>query len=619
MENWARQYMKILLDSRIEVKLLAGYVDDGRQVTSVLEKGMKFNEESKKFEYCPVAYKEDMSKEREGETNNQRMARRCNPAMNIINNDLKFTTESQEDFEQERLPTLDFEMWMKENNNQIGHSYFQKTMKTPYVLMERSGTSYHQKFQILSNELCRRLSNIQIEQIEKKEVLQKIEQFIKELKNSGYRRKQSRELVIAGIKGWETKIKKRKRQGIPFYRPAQTTVETRLRKELLEKENWYKEKENKDPENESHRKKIRLEGNRSRRSNGNHHKKIQKTQKNEIKSIIFVPHTNNSELAQELRKKEETIANITGDKVKIVEKAGKKLENLLAGKDPWKGKDCGRPNCFLCSTKSLTGKETNKDCTKKNVVYEIVCLSCEQREKDRIENLELEDHEKAELVRNVKKYKYIGETSRSMYDRGYEHLDKLATLNSDSHMLKHMVTEHEGEDFHNVKWGMFVRKFVRSSFERQIEEAVSIEREKHTCHILNSRSEYYQSCLPRLETRINDKEWEAIMKTEKENDEKVESKIRELRKKKNKARLTTETNKIAKRQKTSENSYISIRSTWGAPTISAPQKNSLEQETNNNNNIKRRKTQEQTERLTNITVLENKIIEGENLDMEKLS
>ena len=136
-------------------------------------------------------------------------------------------------------------------------------MKTPYVLMERSGTSYHQKFQILSNELCRRLSNIQIEQIEKKEVLQKIEQFIKELKNSGYRRKQSRELVIAGIKGWETKIKKRKRQGIPFYRPGQTIVETRLRKEILEKENWYKEKENEDPENESHRKKIRLEGNRS--------------------------------------------------------------------------------------------------------------------------------------------------------------------------------------------------------------------------------------------------------------------------------------------------------------------------------------------------------------------
>ena len=122
-----------------------------------------------------------------------------------------------------------------------------------------------------------------------------------------------------------------------------------------------------------------------------------------------------------------------------------------------------------------------------------------------------------------------------MYDRGYEHLDKLATLNSNSHMLKHMVAEHEGEDFHTVKWGMFVRKFVRNSFERQIEEAVSIEREKHTCHILNSRSEYNQSCLPRLETRIGDpeklfKEWELEMKAEKEKDEKLESKIRELRK-----------------------------------------------------------------------------------------
>ena len=70
----------------------------------------------------------------------------------------RWSEESQEDFEHERLPTLDFEMWL-DSKMKIGHSYYQKPTKTPYVLMERSAMSYHQKFQILSNEMCRRLSS----------------------------------------------------------------------------------------------------------------------------------------------------------------------------------------------------------------------------------------------------------------------------------------------------------------------------------------------------------------------------------------------------------------------------------------------------------------------------
>ena len=126
--------------------------------------------------------------------------------MNSINPDLKFTTESQEDFETERLPTLDFEMWVTKENK-IEHSFYQKPMKTPLVLMERSGMAQHQKYQILSNELTRRLSNIQLETIPHTEILEKIEQLTKELKNSGYNQHQSKEIVAAGIRGWQNKIK----------------------------------------------------------------------------------------------------------------------------------------------------------------------------------------------------------------------------------------------------------------------------------------------------------------------------------------------------------------------------------------------------------------------------
>ena len=146
---------------------------------------------------------EDIEKQMTGESTNQRMARICKEAMESINPDLKFTTECQEDFPGERLPTLDFQMWLTEDNK-IKHTYFQKHMKTSYVIMERSGTSYHQKFQILSNELVRRLSNIDIS-LPLEERFETIEQYTRELKTSGYSIKQAREIVCSGIRGWKAK------------------------------------------------------------------------------------------------------------------------------------------------------------------------------------------------------------------------------------------------------------------------------------------------------------------------------------------------------------------------------------------------------------------------------
>ena len=46
MENWARRYREILERSGLTVSLMAGYVDDGRQVTSVLKPGMRFCKET---------------------------------------------------------------------------------------------------------------------------------------------------------------------------------------------------------------------------------------------------------------------------------------------------------------------------------------------------------------------------------------------------------------------------------------------------------------------------------------------------------------------------------------------------------------------------------------------
>ena len=217
----------------------------------------------------------------------------------------------------------------------------------------------------------------------------------------------------------------------------------------------------------------------------------------------------------------------------------------MSGKDPWRGGDCGRPNCFLCNTKNITEKEKKKDCTKRNILYEIRCISCEEKERKRIQETVEDGEKKKELLKKIKVPSYVGESSRSAYERGFEHLNKLATLSSDSHMLRHMVDVHKGEDFQEVRWGMFVKKFLQSAFERQIEEAVEIEKIAKTGDILNSKSEYNNCTLPRLVTRMGDpeieyREYEKEIKVMKEKEDKIEAEIRAMRKDRNRARLVTE-------------------------------------------------------------------------------
>ena len=85
--------------------------------------------------------------------------------------------------------------------------------------------------------------------------------------------------------------------------------------------------------------------------------------------MIFILHTVASKLAEELRIKEEKLKEITRERMKIVERSRMKLEDLISGKDPWRGGDCKRLN-------------------------EIRCLSCEDKEKTRILESEIGYREK---------------------------------------------------------------------------------------------------------------------------------------------------------------------------------------------------------------------------------
>ena len=64
----------------------------------------------------------------------------------------------------------------------------------------------------------------------------------------------------------------------------------------------------------------------------------------------------------------------------MVKKAGKKVSSMLTDSDPWSGQDCSRKSCWLCETKLSTGKLNNQDCTRRNLVFETYCMSCEEKD-----------------------------------------------------------------------------------------------------------------------------------------------------------------------------------------------------------------------------------------------
>ena len=194
MQDWGEEYMKVLEEAKLIFTLFKIYVDDVRQVSTVLREGTRFDMVSRRMIWKEEFAKEDEEKRKDGESLDARMVRVLLPVMNSINTDLEFTTELREDFQDRKLPTLDCKLWLEEDGS-LNHTYFEKDMRSQLVIPEKSAMAMSQKISILSNDLVRRLSNINVEKVEEEDKVRVVEHFITQLKNSGYDRMKAREIV----------------------------------------------------------------------------------------------------------------------------------------------------------------------------------------------------------------------------------------------------------------------------------------------------------------------------------------------------------------------------------------------------------------------------------------
>ena len=142
----------------------------------------------------------------------------------------------------------------------------------------------------------------------------------------------------------------------------------------------------------------------------------------EVISVLFVPCTPLRELAKMLRRDEKEISKLSRYRIKIVERTGTRLGDLLRNKGPNYGKECGRESCHPC--KARDSQKKKYPCWDRSVLYRAFCLKCKEE---------------------GKVAEYIGETGKSVFQRSSNHYDSVKYRRSSSFMLRHQLRSHPEE------------------------------------------------------------------------------------------------------------------------------------------------------------------------------
>ena len=140
------------------------------------------------------------------------------------------------------------------------------------------------------------------------------------LKNSGYNHKFRTEILDSSLKAYKKMTEDDINQVKPMYRSREWNAEERILAKSQKKFNWW----NTDKA------------------------KIQ------YKSVLFVTPTPGGVLAKELQKREEELNKNNEERIKIVEKGGLKIKDILGSKNPFAKSKCSQKTCPLCTVNILT-------------------------------------------------------------------------------------------------------------------------------------------------------------------------------------------------------------------------------------------------------------------------
>ena len=247
--------------------------------------------------------------------------------------------------------------------------------------------------------------------------------------NNCYTEQLAKRVIVSGPRRYEAARQRVAKSGVRMHRSAKSGAEGRNLKKLLSKTSPYKERDAEaaggvESDGEPYDRFLITPPKRTQQEskamspwdskgggevdNAEVKKKEAQRKATSLTSVLFVEQTPGGMYAARLRETEEKLTPIINFRVKIVEKSGTTLKSVLVRSDPWAGGKCGRKRCLPCEA----GVDNSK-CRKINILYESTCQEC---------------------LREGEDFTYVGESSRSGYERGMNHLDDYKARHEDSHM-----------------------------------------------------------------------------------------------------------------------------------------------------------------------------------------
>ena len=348
------------------------------------------------------------------------------------------------------MPILDVEVTVEENA--VRYRYYRKRMANPLVIHQRSAMPEKVKRRCLSNEVVRVMRNTDSGQPEEVRNFF-LSEFSLRMKMSGYHEKFRREVIVSGMKGYGRMVKNNDDGVCPLYRPKGYRKEERRKEKYMKKRSWYKP----------------------------------------CDAVLFCPSTPRGELAQRMREVTNEVSERHGMKVKVVERGGVSISNQLMRR-----KDRNRcRNGEECIVHANGGKG---DCNIEGVVYRGTCLTCKESGPSSKPNVNGEIVRIPERQRRSVNSVYFGETSKSCFARGKQHLQCLENPESPSNRSNAFVRHRE--DFHRdeterVLYRVDVVKSFKRPLERQVWEGVEIHSSSAGVQ-MNSKLDHYQPAVGRM-------------------------------------------------------------------------------------------------------------------------
>ena len=415
MDTWFKRFLSSLVEAKVEVHAALKYIDDVNLVAGMLSLGSRWR--TGKVEYSEEWEVEDREKNKSQELVTMECLR---DAADAVLPWIRFTLDLPEFHENGMVPMLDLQVWVQHPMNDIdglesdllSWMFFEKPSASKKVLRASSAYTWRSKLVTMAMEVFRRLRNTS-RQLTLEAKTDIMNTFTVKMRRSGYGTKTVGGVLESGQAHYYRKLRTDLQGGPPLNARDDKNEMKSRRAKMSGTQNWFNRKRGGASATERKDQNWRLDKDRKdhRREDGRLRQRRQGPRRDEGKeekdptgdkskrgtiSTLLVPFTVGGTLQRMVQSAEDSYVDlIGGDRVRVIEKGGDTLLNLLGRNDPWSARrsctDQGCPSCesrrWLQELKKTAKKSgstlpkaliqsTSQQCRREGNTYAAQCMEC---------------------------------------------------------------------------------------------------------------------------------------------------------------------------------------------------------------------------------------------------